>query len=195
MYIYRWAYDFQQLLPEIQKMNGTIIGSCAQTPHKIGEGGAWSNEKTGDVVTIQYYHDNDASFGKKLNVIIEDDPEKSTKFAGTPGKKSEYPYGMTQPGCIVIDKSGNRLFEWFHPASFHPKGGERGDPNPLRGNGAVGRVEPDDVLQIVKDKLNGNNVSIAEPRINAQKEVMKKTVARLKAMRDAKKTKNASSNL
>ena len=30
---------------------------------------------------------------------------------------------------------------------------------------------------------------------NAQKEVMKKTVARLKAMRDAKKTKNASSNL
>ena len=44
-------------------------------------------------------------FGKKLNVIIEDDPEKSTKFAGTPGKKSEYPYGMTQPGCIVIDKS------------------------------------------------------------------------------------------
>ena len=63
-------------------MNGTIIGSCAQTPHKIGEGGAWSNEKTGDVVTIQYYHDNDASFGKKLNVIIEDDPEKSTKFAG-----------------------------------------------------------------------------------------------------------------
>jgi len=174
-------------------MGGTIIFTCTQTPDKIGNG-AWKIPRgiVTDLVTIPYYHDPDASLCKELGVVIERNPSRNTAFAGSPAKNIEYPAGMGQPGCVVISAdNGKRLFEWFHPCTYHPKGGAKDDPTKTRGNGAVGRALPEDVITIVKEKLDGSAPSITEVRIDDQKKVMKKTSVLMKAMRKARKAAKA----
>lgn len=166
-------------------MGGMVLGACTQTPDKIVK--AWKEPGKGpvtDLVAVPYYHDADASLAKELGVEIEMDPEANTAFAGSPAKRVEYPHGMSQPGCVVYSASGERLFEWFHPAAFDPKGGKLG-------NGAVSRVLPEDVVTIVKDKLEGRAPSIAEARIDDQKQVMQKTRALMQAAREAAAKKKA----
>lgn len=174
-------------------MGGTIILTCTQTPDKIGNG-AWKVPRgiVTDLVTIPYYHDPDASLCKELGVVIEKNPSRATAFAGSPARNKLYPAGMGQPGCVVISAdNGKRLFEWFHPATYHPKGGAKDDPSKTRGNGAVGRALPEDVITIVKEKLEGKAPTITEARIDGQEKVKKKTLVLIKAMRKARKAANA----
>lgn len=67
---------------------------------------------------------------------------------------------MSQPGCVAFDASGERLFEWFL------------QPAKANGLGAKSRVEPDDVLSIVLDRLEGRTPAVAEPRVDEQASVL-----------------------
>ena len=63
---------------------------------------------------------------------------------------------MSQPGVFVIGQRAERLFEW----ALQP-----GDANMA---GAKSRVQPQDVLAIVKDKLAGRAPALAEARVDEQ---------------------------
>ena len=81
----------------MEKLGGTIIGSCSQTPDKINstwreEGGAGPFAGVvEDAVSLPFYHDEDCSLAKELGVAIEMDPAGNTAFAGGPAKSEARP--------------------------------------------------------------------------------------------------------
>lgn len=177
-------------------MGGTVIGACTQTPDKIAKGWQDPNKPTAsvaEVVKTPYHHDQDGSLSKAIGVTIETDPEGNTAFAGSPAKKAEYPAGMSQPGCVVFSASGERLFEWFHPVgktmAVDPKGPGGKSPGGMLGNGALSRVNPDDVVSIVKDRLAGQAPSIKDARVDDQSKISAANAAFFKAARAKAKAK------
>jgi peroxiredoxin len=79
-------------------------------------------------------------------------PKAQTPLAGVEG---EYPNGMSQPGVVILDKTGKELVRWAI------------NPSEMNGGGALDRPLPHVLWAALQSALNGDGpVSLEGPRLD-----------------------------
>eukprot|EP00747_Dinoflagellata_sp_TGD_P169505 gnl/TRDRNA2_/TRDRNA2_198635_c0_seq1.p1 gnl/TRDRNA2_/TRDRNA2_198635_c0~~gnl/TRDRNA2_/TRDRNA2_198635_c0_seq1.p1 ORF type:complete len:163 (-),score=28.18 gnl/TRDRNA2_/TRDRNA2_198635_c0_seq1:292-780(-) len=146
-------------------MGGTVLGVSSQHPSTLISD-SWFTADTvqpvKDIVGYEHVLDADSSLCAELGCVIAKDDQIMTPAARTPEQKqSQYPHGMTQPGCFALSSSGETLYRWVL------------QPGQTNGMGAFTRAKPEDSWSIIKARLEGKEPSIREAAIDDQKPVMK----------------------
>ena len=140
---------------EIESMGGTIVGVTAQDPHVIPE--RWAGRHPLGAVAYPYIQDVGNEMARGLRVAI------GTTYPSA--RKSEYPWDMAQPALFVFSKRGEALFEWRHRPSMGENMG-----------GAVQRVKPADVIQVLKGEKRASEVEL-DPQLGVIRLMMRPTPA------------------
>eukprot|EP00123_Amoebidium_parasiticum_P019695 comp30833_c0_seq1/m.47243 comp30833_c0_seq1/g.47243 ORF comp30833_c0_seq1/g.47243 comp30833_c0_seq1/m.47243 type:complete len:197 (-) comp30833_c0_seq1:550-1140(-) len=155
-YCKSYLLDWEQLLPQINGMQGKVYGVCSETQEDCNDTVKEMNlnyEIIGDrdVRLTTWLRDCDL-----IDIAIEGGNGNNGLYAKMHPRIKSYPHGMTQPGVLVVDAEGKAIFSWAIVPSLGNVGG------------AANRLEPKDVLDNVRAVLEGKPELARKPSVQGK---------------------------